>query len=48
MKWIRGGKPLEQAQTKVDPPDDEEYRPYRGYPVTMIVNGKRVTAWVYD
>lgn len=52
MRWIRGGRPLEQVQVKVDPPEpddeDDRWRPYRGYPVVVVVRGKREVVFVYD
>jgi len=51
MRWIRPSRGLEQVETKVDPPDDgidPAPRPYQGYPVTMVVNGKRVVVYAYD
>jgi hypothetical protein len=43
---------VRQVQTRIDPPGDGydgfDVGRYHGYPVTMIVRGKRVTVFAYD
>lgn len=49
MRWVRGGQPFQQVQTQIDPPQQDDWYPrYQGYPVVLVVRGKRVIVWAYD